>query len=42
MKRKILFVFLILTQKAVFGAGMPTPSVPKVLPNTPVTKGSGL
>jgi uncharacterized protein involved in exopolysaccharide biosynthesis len=38
MKRLTIVLALIGTQGLVFGAGMPTPTVPKVLPNTPMNR----
>ena len=38
MKNLALLLILILAQGMVFGAGMPTPTVPKVLPNTPMNR----
>lgn len=35
MKRLELILILVMAQGVTLGAGMPTPTVPKVLPNTP-------
>ncbi len=38
MKCLALVLMLVMAQGAALGAGMPTPTVPKVLPNTPMNR----
>lgn len=38
MKRLVFVLVLMLAQGAAFGTGMPTPTAPKVLPNTPMNR----
>jgi uncharacterized protein involved in exopolysaccharide biosynthesis len=38
MKHLILVLMLVMVQGVAFGAGIPTPTVPKVLPNTPMNR----
>ncbi len=34
----LFFMILVLAQGVAFGASLPTPSIPKVLPNTPMNR----
>lgn len=38
MKRLAFVLALVMVQGLTFGAGMPTPTAPKVLPNTPINR----
>lgn len=38
MKRLVFILTLMMAQGVAFGVGMPTPTVPKVLPNTPMNR----
>ena len=38
MKRLIFILVLVVAQGTAFGAGMPIPTAPKVLPNTPMNR----